>query len=261
MSFEPPTADTGVLLGKGDPAPVEIINGDSTSPVVLVCEHAGRHIPAALGDLGLPAAALQAHIAWDIGAEAVARRVAAQLDAPLVLQRYSRLVIDCNRPPQSDNAMPAVSDGIAVPTNRDLSPPQRQARISEIFTPFQQAVSAQIKRPSCVMVLSIHSYTRTMAGHRRPWDIGFLYRKHSQTSQYLAAEFASFVPADKTGLNQPYQIDDDSDWFVPMHGEASGRHHSLIEICNDLITTRDGQQHWAAWLVSAITRSIEKDQP
>lgn len=259
MSCGPNVAPMEALLGKGEVGPVEILNGDSIFPVVLVCEHAGRAIPAALGDLGLSPEDLQAHIAWDIGAEKVARLVAAQLNAPLILQRYSRLVVDCNRPPHSENAMPPISDGILVPANNDLSPPQRQSRIAEVFTPFQDAVSTQIRRPSCAMVLSIHSYTRTMAGHKRPWDVGFLYRKHSQTSQDLAVEFGAFVAPEKIGLNQPYQIDDEFDWFVPMHGEANGLPHSLIEICNDLIATADGQQKWADWLACAITRSLKKD--
>nr|WP_325250035.1 N-formylglutamate amidohydrolase [Amylibacter sp.] len=252
-------SQTDRLLGPNDPSPFEVVNPDSTYPAVLVCEHAGRVIPEALGDMGLSASARQAHIAWDIGAEAVSRRVASQLGACLILQRYSRLVIDCNRPPDSETAMPVISDTISVPANLDLSEDQRSRRVSEIFDPFQAAVDAQILKPGCTATFSIHSFTRSMAGQYRPWDIGFLFRKDSQTSLSLAESFAAFVPRDRIGLNEPYTIDDESDWFVPQHGEAKGRHHSLIEICNDLIDTPEGQTQWAEWLTTAITQFMQKD--
>lgn len=247
------------LLGPDDPSPYEVVNGDSTYPVVLVCEHAGRLIPKSLGAMGLSDEARRAHIAWDIGAEAVSRLVAEALGARLVLQRYSRLVIDCNRPPDSDSSMPLVSDAIPVPGNHALSLDARQQRIDTIFEPFQRAVHAQIKQPACRAVLSIHSYTRTMAGMRRPWDIGLLFREDTRTSQALARHFESFVPGDRIGLNQPYQIDDESDWFVPRHGEANGLQHSLIEICNDLIDTSTGQRRWAENLSTVISQFVRKD--
>lgn len=254
-----PASDRDSLLGSDDPNPFEVVNPDSKYPAVLVCEHAGRVIPKTLGDMGLSDAARQAHIAWDIGAEAVSRMVATQLGACLILQRYSRLVIDCNRPPDSETAMPEVSDATPVPANLNLSPDQKNQRITEIFDPFQAAVDAQILKSSCTATFSIHSFTRTMAGQYRPWDIGFLFRNDSQTSLDLADQFAAFVPRDRIGLNEPYTIDDESDWFVPQHGEAKGRHHSLIEICNDLIDTPDGQTQWAAWLSTAITQFMQKD--
>ena len=123
---------TRLFLGPADPAPVEWVNGESASPLFLVCEHAGQAIPAALGGLGLPPGAVDRHIGWDIGAEALARALAARLDAPLVLQRYSRLVIDCNRPPEHPSAMPAQSDGQVIPGNAALDDAQRQARIESI---------------------------------------------------------------------------------------------------------------------------------
>ncbi|MDR6265877.1 N-formylglutamate amidohydrolase [Roseobacter sp. N2S] len=254
-----PESEAGLLLGQSDPTPFEVVNPDSTYPAVLVCEHAGRVIPNALGDMGLSDAARQAHIAWDIGAEAVSRLVAAQLGACLILQRYSRLVIDCNRPPDSETAMPVISDETPVPANLALTTEQKSRRVQEIFDPFQAVVDAQILKPSCTAAFSIHSFTRSMAGQYRPWEIGFLFRKDSQTSLDLADTFAAYLSRDRIGLNEPYTIDDESDWFVPRHGEAKGRAHSLIEICNDQIDTPQGQTQWAAWLSTAIAQFLQKD--
>ena len=110
------------LLRPDEGEPVIVINGDGKSPVVLVCEHAGKVMPKALGSLGLPPADLVRHIAWDIGAEAVSRQLAQALDAPLILQRYSRLAYDCNRPPEADAAMPAVSEGEPSRARTDMWP-------------------------------------------------------------------------------------------------------------------------------------------
>ncbi|GGA26589.1 N-formylglutamate amidohydrolase [Neptunicoccus cionae] len=247
------------MLGPDDPPPFEVVNPDSNYPVVLVCEHAGRRIPTMLGDMGLSQDDLKAHIAWDIGAEPVARHMAEMLGATLVLQRYSRLVIDCNRPPESETAMPVISDGVSVPANSHMPADQKRQRIDEIFTPYQTVVDEQLAKPTCKAVLSIHSFTRTMAGQYRPWDIGFLFRDDTKTSHTLARAFEPFVPAARIGLNEPYQIDDESDWFVPRHGEAKNLPHSLIEICNDQIADAAGQSLWAGWLAQATREFVEKD--
>ena len=85
------------LLTPADPQPVELVNADSAVPVLLLCEHAGNAVPEALDGLGVSDEVLNSHRGWDIGAEHMARQLADILGAPLILQRYSRLVIDANR--------------------------------------------------------------------------------------------------------------------------------------------------------------------
>ena len=174
------------LLIKGDPKPVDVVNGHSDHPLLLVCEHAGQEIPAQLGDLGINRVALDDHIGWDIGAEAVTRAMALALGAPAVIQRYSRLVIDCNRPYDVTDAIPCVSDGVEIPGNLNLSASARAARIEEIFTPFHAEIANQYEKFARRIVLSIHSFTPSMNGTDRPWDIGFLFRKDTQTCAHLS---------------------------------------------------------------------------
>lgn len=244
------------LLSAGDPAPVEWVNPDSDAQVLLVCEHAGRAIPAALGGLGLPEGAIDDHIGWDIGAMAVARRLAQRLRAPLVAQRYSRLVIDCNRPPLSAGAIPAVSDGIAVPGNRAIAPEQRMARVREIFEPFAAAVENGFSEAPRKLAISIHSFTRAMRGKgERPWHAGFLARQELDASRRFIDHIAQAAPRLVLALNQPYQVEDETDWFIPTQCEARHIRHSLVEIRNDLIRTPEGQDLWAQYLAGAI-RSI-----
>src|SRR3954452_236378 len=124
---------------EGEEGPALLVNGSGASRHVLVCEHASNRLPKSLGTLGLPESDLQRHIAWDIGAEQVARRLSRLLDAPLVLQRYSRLAFDCNRPPDSADAMPEISETTHIPGNRNLSPDAKLMRIHEIYRPFHAA--------------------------------------------------------------------------------------------------------------------------
>lgn len=241
-----------------DPPIFEVINADSDYPVVLVCEHAGREIPAKLNNLGLPDEVLTRHIAWDIGAAAVTRKMAQLLRAPAVLQAYSRLVIDCNRPTDQPTSIPVISDGVTVTANQQMSTSERQQRISEIFNPFQDRVKHLLDHKKRSATFAIHSFTPIMDGVSRPWDIGFLFRNDAETSHWLANYFANQHKDIIIGMNQPYQITNDSDWFVPQHGEKRRLAHSLIEIRNDHIIERNGQSRWALMLSETISKYIQE---
>lgn len=257
MTIHPPLP---ALLSATDPAPVEWINPDSTAPLLLVCEHAGREIPRALAGLGLPEDAINDHIGWDIGAMAVARRIAERLGAPLVAQRYSRLVIDCNRPPLSPGAIPEVSDGLQVPGNMAISPEQRMARVRDVFEPFAAAVVEGFSRAPRKLAISIHSFTQAMRGKQaRPWHAGFLARQELDTSHRFIDHIKKTAPHLNLALNQPYQVDDETDWFIPTQCEARHIRHSLVEIRNDLIRKPEGQDLWAEYLTDAIRLILQAD--
>ncbi|WP_298855881.1 N-formylglutamate amidohydrolase [uncultured Ruegeria sp.] len=251
-------AKPNLLLGPQDPSPVEVINAASDHPLLLICEHAGKMVPKALNDLGIAQEDRDSHVGWDIGAEAVTRVVADSLGAPAIIQPYSRLVIDCNRPPDAADAIPEVSHGVQVPGNRGLSDMDRAARVREVFDPFQATVARLLGRQPRRIVLSIHSFTPVLSGAPRPWHVGFLFRRDVQTSTHLARFISDARPELNIGMNQPYRIDDASDWFVPRHGEASGLPHSLIEIRNDLIGDATGQQAWANILTGAVNRYLKE---
>ncbi|WP_428926853.1 N-formylglutamate amidohydrolase [Marinibacterium sp. SX1] len=250
---------TAPLLDPGvDPDPVERIAARGGPPVLLVCEHAGQAVPAALNGLGLDRQALDLHVGWDVGAAGVTRAMAGELGCAAVLQRYSRLVIDCNRPTEAPDAIPEVSDGLRVPGNAGLTAADRRGRVDEIFAPYNDAVTAA-RSGDLRMLLSIHSFTPRMRTNPadRPWHIGFLCRGDTATSQALLDAIAAQRPEMVMALNEPYQIDDASDWFVPAHGEASGLPHSLIEIRHDLIRTPETQAAMAALLCRAVRTVLE----
>lgn len=240
------------LLGPSDPPPVEVLNAASGYPIALTCEHAGRTVPVRLNGLGLDGEQLSQHIGWDIGAGALTRRLAARLDAPAVLQQYSRLVIDCNRSPETPDSVVEVSDGVRVPGNIGISMHAREQRIDEIFAPFERAVGDLLGRDHCRAAISIHSFTPTFDGVMRPLHVGFLYRVDEATSRHLASTLAALRRDLIIGHNEPYQVDDLTDRFVPHHCEPRGLAHSLVEIRNDELAHDAGIDHWVELLSGAI---------
>ncbi len=249
------------LLDADEPSPVEVLNPAAAGPVVLACEHAGRAVPRRLGNLGLPPEEMDRHIAWDIGADAVARRLAAGLKACLVLQRYSRLVIDCNRPRGGPDTIPTVSDGTVIPANVNLTDVEREARWREIHEPFHAALSGQLEarqnaeNPN-LSLITVHSFTPSLDGVSRPWALGLLRRHDQGLADRLLAVLRKMAPDGTMAINRPYNIDDLTDYTIPVQAERRGLSNVLIEIRNDLITDPAGQTLYADMLVAAIRTTL-----
>lgn len=243
------------LLQPGDPAPFELLNRHGASPWLLTADHAGQAIPRALGDLGLPPGEIDRHIGWDIGIAGVARELATLLDAWTILQAYSRLVIDCNRPLESPTLIVASSDGTAVPANATLTAQARAARVREIFRPYHDAIVEALEQrrlaPRPTMLMTLHSFTPAMAGVARPWHCGVLYHRDARLAHALRD--ALMAEGDLVvGDNQPYAVSDTSDYAIPVHGEARGLPHVELEIRQDLIADADGQRQWALRLARLL---------
>ena len=240
--------DTSLLLDGKDVPPVLEDNTAGRSPFLLTSDHYGRAIPHALGDLGLPASEFERHIAWDVGIAGVANALSKQLDAHLVAQRYSRLVIDCNRPPAAPSSIPRISEATTVPGNEGLARGAAEARRAAIFDPYHrridEVIEARLRDGIPTVLVSLHSFTPVYAGVTRPWHIGTLYQRDTRLPplllKYLRAE-----PDLVVGDNEPYAVSDDTDYTIPVHGEKRGLMNTGIEIRQDLITDAAGQQQWA----------------
>jgi predicted N-formylglutamate amidohydrolase len=248
------------LLVADEPAAVFESGRQGQSSFVIVVDHASRRIPARLGDLGLPAAELQRHIAWDIGALAVARRVAAELDAALVAQNYSRLVIDCNRDPSVASSIPTVGESIAIPGNVALSEQEVGARRREIFDPYHDHIRAlldqRLDANRRTILVSQHSMTNIFRGVRRDMHAAVLYNRDRRFAGLvldMLRREAELHIAD----NEPYFVSDETDYTIPRHGEARGLPHVEIEIRQDLLLDDAGQADWARRIASAL-RAAER---
>jgi len=240
------------LLAPGEPPAFEVVNADGRANAVLACDHAARRVPRCLAKLGLDRAALADHIAWDPGAAEVARGLAADLDAPLVLSGYSRLVIDCNRPPGHPGSIAEESAGVPVPGNRGLAPGERAARVDALFRPYHGAIDrlldARAGRPT--LLLAIHSFTPVLEGRARPWPVGVSHGRDARLADLLRGALARDGDPD-VGDNAPYPIEDDIDYTIPVHGEGRGLPAAMIEIRQDGLRTPADAAAWAARLADA----------
>jgi predicted N-formylglutamate amidohydrolase len=248
-------ASAAGLLSPDDPPPVELFNAGAVAPTLIVCDHAARQVPRTLGTLGLDADAFDRHIAWDIGAAEVARRLAIRLDAPLVMSAYSRLVIDVNRRPDDPSAIPEESDGTTVPGNRDLSAAARAARLAGLFEPYHAAIDERLAafRAGGVtpVVISVHSFTPVFKGAARPWHIGVLWNRDDRLPRPLMARLGA-ISGVVVGDNEPYSGQDGHGYTMPRHVEGVGIPHALIEIRQNLIDTRHGAEEWSEKLYGAL---------
>ncbi len=246
------------LLAATDPSPVHITPGQTGSPFLLVCDHAGRGVPASLGDMGVAASDWDRHIAWDIGAAGVCAGLAPVLGATCIVQTYSRLVIDCNRTPGHPTSIPPASDGTSIPANAGLAPEAAARRVAEIFAPYHAAIEAELDRRAAAgaasVLVAMHSFTPVFAGVARPWQAGVLHNRSPALSRALARllEQEGFLVGD----NEPYRLTDDSDYTVPVHAERRGLAYVELEIRQDLIASTDGQLAWAARLARLLPRAL-----
>jgi predicted N-formylglutamate amidohydrolase len=222
---------------------------------VLVCEHASNHIPARYAGLGLPEAELRRHIAWDIGAAALSRRLSVLLDAPLIMSGASRLLIDCNRPLGAPSSTPLVSEATEIPGNHGLLPEEVATRRAAFFDPFQAEVTRCLDGREAAgvrsVILGIHSFTPVFLGTPRPWHAGVLYRDAVEFGAWLR-DALSADTALVVGDNEPYQVNLEEDYTVPVHGDARGIPAALIEVRQDLLGSNSGIEAWAQRLAGIL---------
>jgi predicted N-formylglutamate amidohydrolase len=248
-----------LLLNEEDVDPVVEQNPLGRSPFLLTSDHFGRAIPKSLGDLGLPESELTRHIAWDIGIAGVARALSERLDAHLVAQRYSRLVIDCNRPLRAPSSIPLMSEATTVLGNEGLTREAVEARRREVFDPYHRRITAVIDQRLAAglptVLVSLHSFTPVYAGIKRPWHVGTLYQSDTRLPPLLLKELRAQGDL-VVGDNEPYAVSDETDYTIPVHGEARGLMNTGIEIRQDLIADQPGELQWAERL-AAIFAEIE----
>ena len=255
---------TRELLTDADPPPFTIVNAGGQSPWVLCGDHAGRTLPQCLGDLGVSETELRRHIAWDIGIAEVGRLLSQRLDAFLILQTYSRLVIDMNRPPGSAQSIVTLSEYTPIPGNHDLPQTAIEAREREIFWPYHERLQQELDRRADAQLFSalasLHSFTPSFKGQARRWHAGVLYQRDARIGRALL-DLLRTEPGLVVGDNEPYAVNDATDYTVIAHGEQRGLAHVELEIRQDLIDTAAGQAEWAERLARLLPRALATVAP
>lgn len=243
-----------------DTAAATVSNPNGKSRLLLVCEHASNFIPDIYHNLDLPAATLQSHAAWDIGALELAQRISQILDAPLVSSNISRLVYDCNRLVGSPGAIPETSEIYQIPANRNLSHEDIENRYQNYYLPFEQAISACLENFSLPpLLITVHSFTPVYHGQVRAVDIGMVCDSDEQLARHLVASAADRSDFN-TRLNEPYGPGKGVTHTLGLHGSSNGLLNTMIEVKNSLLASREQIDQMAQILSSMIiAAAIEFD--
>jgi predicted N-formylglutamate amidohydrolase len=242
---------------KADFAP-RILHTSGRSPVLLVCEHAAARIPEDFHDLGLAGRELVSHIAWDPGAFETAKCLSQRLDAALIYSTVSRLVYDCNRPPEAESAIPAQSETTFVPGNSDLSVADRRSRVARFYAPFESLLSKTLdNRTDPSVLVTIHSFTPVYRGEQRTVEIGILHDSDSRLADALLHVSDGF----QIERNAPYGPDDGVTHTLRRHALPRGILNVMIEVRNDLITTPEQCAKMADTLSEWLSQALELCAP
>jgi predicted N-formylglutamate amidohydrolase len=239
--------------------PVAVENAHGGAALVLACEHASNYLPPEFERLGLGAADLERHIAWDLGALEVARQLSRRLDAPLVYATHSRLLYDVNRAEEAHDAIVAVSEGTPIPGNQALDAAARRARYEGLYQPFhaalERAIGERVRAGRPPAVVTIHSFTPTWHGKSRPWHVGVISHRDRRLADALLA-MLSAVPDLVVGDNKPYKPDDGVYHTLGRHAEARKLPCVMLELRQDLIADADGQERWADRLLVGLEHAL-----
>ncbi len=248
--------DHGSMIGPQTTESYRILPGRANAGIVIACDHANNAFPPGYGTLGLPADQLTRHIAYDIGAAEVARRMSGLLNAPAVMTHYSRLLIDPNRGLDDPTLLMRISDGVVVPGNRSINDKEREKRIGQFYEPYHQALDATLDQ--CIatrvvpILVSIHSFTESWRGKMRPWHAGILWDSDGRLALPLLEELRAEGDI-VVGDNVPYtgRLKGDCMW---RHGTMRGIAHCIVEIRQDLIGEEKGQRDWAERLARLLSK-------
>lgn len=239
----------------------EEINREIIADIILVCDHAVNDVPPGIS-LGLTAEQMQDHIALDIGAAEVTRRIAALMKIPAILAKTSRLVIDCNRHEQDASLVPKISDNTLIPGNQNLEHKDITARIAAFYDPFHSAIDRQIKRHLAAgkrpLVMAVHSFTPIYQGSRRSVDVGFLWNKDPRLAQAMIGLFERETDL-IVGDNIPYS-GKDLYHTMEIHGAKRGLAQTTLEIRNDHLRKAADIEAWSRLLADMLDECCDRPE-
>jgi predicted N-formylglutamate amidohydrolase len=235
-----------------------VVGQNRSSSAVVICDHATNTVPGFVndGNLGLSDTDMARHIAYDVGALGVSKKLAELLNAPLVHSNFSRLVIDPNRGEDDPTLVMQLYDGSIIPANRNISQTDINLRMEKCYRPYHAALETVLSERENPVILSIHTFTKQLNGYvERPWHVGVLSSDDKRLSNPLLSELTTHTDL-RIGDNQPYSGHLKGD-TMEAHALRHGRIHALIEIRNDLIETTDNQHQWAEKLAPICASAIE----
>ena len=249
------TGESQGLLGPEDPPPFRVVEGEPESPFLLTCDHGGRVVPRALGTLGLAEQDLDRHIAWDIGAAQLSERLARALGSFLIVQTYSRLVIDCNRPLRAKSSIAEISEATLIPGNDGVSELEAERRAAAVFHPYHARIDHELERRRKASLpttyIAVHSFTPRFLEADRTVEVGVLYNRDTRFA-HRVLERLQRASRWVVGDNEPYSVSELGDYGVIQHAERRSLPYAELEIRQDLIADEVGQIEWADILATIL---------
>lgn len=239
-------------------SPYRILGEGRPGRWLVTCDHASNRVPPCVGggDLGIASADMARHIAWDVGAAGLTAALAERLDSPAILSDFSRLVIDPNRGEEDPTLVMKLYDGTIIPANRHVDGAEVARRLDTLYRPYHDAYARLAARQADTAIVAIHSFTPCLKGRApRPWQVGVLY---SHLDERFSRPLIARLQAEAdlcVGDNQPYSGHLPGD-AIDRHALAPGRHNTLIELRNDLITTPEDQAYWADRLAPILSEVL-----
>jgi predicted N-formylglutamate amidohydrolase len=237
-----------------DGAAFEQVEGKVEQGVLFLCDHASNRLPERYGSLGLAPEQFHRHIAYDIGARELTLGLARHFNAPALLTRFSRLLIDPNRGLDDPTLIMKLSDGAVVPGNAAIDAPERAFRIAHFHQPYHRAITRMLDRmvvhDVVPAIVSLHSFTPFWKGWARPWQVGLLWDRDARMVQPMIAALRQ-EPGLVVGDNEPYSGALEGD-TLSTHGTRRGFPHVLIEVRQDLIADKSGVDEWARRLARVL---------
>jgi len=247
------------LSSDEDPV-VTLLNEAGAGAAVIVCEHASHYFPPSFNNLGLGIEALTSHVAWDPGASLVSEHLSALLDAPFVRGEISRLIYDCNRPPEAEGAMPSRSELFDIPGNANIDQSERDRRTEAYYEPFKRCVEeVMAKVGQGAVLVTIHSFVPVYHGKSRAVELGILHDADSRLADAML-EAAPRHTTMNTQRNEPYGPEDGVTHTLKLHGLSNGVPNVMIEIRNDLVATPEACEQVAKMLHGLISEALAEVQ-
>ncbi len=234
-----------------------LIGSRGNSPVVLTCEHATNRLPSDWDWHDDDHRLVHDHWAYDLGIGDLTRRVAHALGSSAVLSRFSRLLIDPNRPLDSATLFRDTADGEPVRLNVDLDDRDRRLRIDDYYTPFHETIDRVVHANPGPLMVSLHSFTPNYeGGSTRPMEIGVLFDHDEALARSVAPVFEQ--RGFKTALNEPYTGKNGLMYSVQSHASRAGRAALELEIRQDLATDPRQQDRLVEAIVAMTEDALSK---
>jgi len=202
----------------------KILNHNSRQPIFISCEHASGTIPKKMGFFGVSKSELPEISNYiDFGADVLSRMLARAFSARCIIPKYSRMVINLNKPIGHPKLINDNCFGRRIPGNENISKEGMSERVRKYYLPYHKRIRKEIEllrgRHRKVFYICVHTFFNK-PGKKWAMDIGILYRYKKDSSfcrniKKLLEEKTNFT----VKYNQPYSAHKTAGYTMNTYGK------------------------------------------